>query len=180
MIDTSHWSQCRERLQQVMEVSRPGILTDFDGTLAHFTKDPTLTVMLPANIEVLDRLAEQVALIAMISGRPAGTLRSKYVRSWVMYHGSHGLDYWDDHEQAQKLQPETLIWQEPLQKFIEEFGTPDEGVSVEDKHVTASIHYRQAKDTAQMRLRLLEKLQPLADKYGFTLSEGRWIWEVKP
>ncbi len=51
---------------------------------------------------------------------------------------------------------------------------------VENKGVTASIHYRMAPDKPEARQQLYTRLQPLCDQYGFQLSEGQFVWEIKP
>lgn len=55
-----------------------------------------------------------------------------------------------------------------------------EGVIVENKCVTASIHYRLAPNPVEMRERLYVHLSPLCLQYGFVLSEGQFIWEIIP
>jgi trehalose 6-phosphate phosphatase len=114
-----------------------------------------------------------------VSGRATADLRKRFERPWLQYYGSHGLDRWHN-DQVQVVQT-AQEWSLPLMRMLSEFNPPDHsGVWVENKGITATVHYRLAKDPALMRERLREQLQPLCTRYGLILSEGRYIWEIKP
>jgi trehalose 6-phosphate phosphatase len=177
--DEMHWSKHLERIKQVITASRLGIISDFDGTLSHFVIEPTQAVITPENAKALDVLAEKIALVALISGRAVADLRGRFERPHVAYYGSHGMDLWD--EGSVKLVPTATAWEKPLNKLLTEFGMPTEpGIYVENKGVTASVHYRGSANPTSARSQLYEQLQPLAERYGFQLSEGHGIWEIKP
>ena len=178
-MEAPHWSLGRDRIREVVNVPRLGVLADFDGTLSHFTLDPMVSKPEPANVAALDALADAGVILALVSGRPVASLHDRLPRSYLTYHGSHGLDYWDG--SAARLNVEAQPWEAPFQALLAEFGTPPEsGVVIENKRATGSVHYRQAPDPAAARESLYQRLKPLADKHGFMLSEGRWIWEIHP
>jgi trehalose 6-phosphate phosphatase len=178
-MDAPHWTECTTQLAALATLPRLGILADFDGTLAHFTLDPMTTPVDPANATAIDRLHEAGVTIALISGRPVVSLRDRFPRPFITYHGSHGLDYWEGNEA--RLHDLARPWEAPFQALLSELGTlPYTGIHIENKRGTGSVHYRQTPDPTAIRGDLYDRLKPLAEKYGFNLSEGRWIWEIKP
>jgi trehalose 6-phosphate phosphatase len=179
MNNTHPWQQHTEALLNLIAKPRFGIISDFDGTLSHFVTRPDAGAMTPANVQTLDTLAETVTVIALVSGRGAEDLYGRFPRPWGVYYGNHGMESWRDG--GLRVAPEAASWLEPLQALLAAFGQPDiPGVFVENKGVSASIHYRMAGDTAGTRQILYERLHPLIEQYGFRLSEGQFIWEVKP
>lgn len=179
MDDELHWKKHLNKLKAVVSVPRAGIISDFDGTLSDFADTAAEARIREENARALDLLADKVALVALVSGRATADLRTRFERPWLRYYGSHGLDRW--HEDSVRIVPAAEEWRTSLQQLLEEFTPPpNSGVYVEDKGVTASVHYRLANDPEKMRVQLMETLQPLSTRYGFTLSEGRFVWEIKP
>ena len=179
MNDQLHWTHQLDILQAVIAVPRLGIISDFDGTLSEFADAATEATIVDEGAHSLDLLAKKVALVALVSGRGVADLRRRFERPWLRYYGNHGLDRWYN-DQVQ-IVPAVQEWMTPLQKMLTEFTPPDvPGVFVENKGATATVHYRRAPDPETMRTRLLEVLQPLCTQHGFVLSEGRYIWEIKP
>ncbi|MBE2270626.1 MAG: trehalose-phosphatase [Anaerolinea sp.] len=174
-----HWEKHRDRLRSVVERERFGLICDFDGTLSAFAPLPTQAVILPENAALLDALAERVTVVALVSGRGARDLRQRFERPYAVYYGNHGLEFWRDDRLM--LVETAHAWSEPLQHVLDAVRAMNfEGVIVEDKGVTGSIHYRLAHDTAATRAALQELLAPLCEQSGFRLSEGQFIWEVNP
>jgi trehalose 6-phosphate phosphatase len=179
MGDLLHWTKHLDNLRSVISVPRSGIISDFDGTLSEFADTAAEAMIIDENARALERLANRVTLVALVSGRGTADLRSRFERPWLQYYGSHGLDRW--HDNAVQILPAAQAWRAPLEQLLAEFTPPpDTGVYIENKGLTASVHYRLTADPPMMRARLLEQLQPLCARYGFVLSEGRYIWEIKP
>lgn len=177
-----HWTSNRERLHHLVTTNSPfGILSDFDGTLSRFAPYPPDAVIDEQNANMLDRLAAQGAKIALISGRAGDDLYRRFPRSYALYYGNHGIEVWRDG--AVEVARSAQVWQEPLQallKAAQQHTVGDSGVLIENKRVTASVHYRMAEDREKMREVLYDLLLPLCEQYGFRLSEGMFIWEIKP
>lgn len=174
-----HWSQHQDQLKQVATVSRLGIVSDFDGTLSDFVNEPDEARITPENANALERLADCVTVVALLSGRSAEDLYTCFKHPSLVYYGNHGLDYW--HEHTLYIAPQVRQWIDPLAALLNEFGTSTEpGVMIENKGVTASIHYRNTLDPLSTRFHLEQQLTPLVNKYGFLLNEGRLVWEIKP
>ncbi len=174
-----HWSACTDQIKSVLSATPLGIISDFDGTLSNFVKDPTQATITRSNGHALDMLIPKVSVLALVSGRGADDLRQRYPRSNLLYYGNHGLEYWSNNRL--RVLDAALPWRVPLQQLIDALGTPSiPGVLVESKGVTATIHYRAAKDPVQARMDLKAQLQPLCDQFGFRLREGNMAWEIIP
>src|SRR5215468_11284856 len=95
-----HWTSSDALLREVLKAQRLGVATDFDGTVSHYTTDPKASVILPANARALEALAERIAVVGLVSGRPARDLHKLFEHPKLIYYGSHGMDYWHVDEPA--------------------------------------------------------------------------------
>ncbi len=174
-----HWEQQRDRLQSVLDRPRFGLISDFDGTLSAHAPRPDAAVILPETARLLDALADRVTVVALVSGRGAQDLRTRFDRSYLVYYGNHGLEFWRDDRLL--LVEGAQAWTEPLQSVLKAVRDRKmDGVIVEEKGVTGSIHYRLATDPAATKTALQAQLLPLCEQVGLRLSEGQFIWEIKP
>jgi trehalose 6-phosphate phosphatase len=178
-MDDRNWSLHRERLLRLINEPRFGIISDFDGTLSTFADLPGQAAIVPEIAALIDQLADRVVVFALVSGRGVADLRQRFERPWVVYYGNHGIEYWSEGTALNALQAQP--WVEPLRTLLDSIGELGiEGAFVEDKGITAAVHYRLTKDPAQARETLRARLQPLCDRYGFELHEGQSIFEIKP
>jgi trehalose 6-phosphate phosphatase len=179
MDNSSHWTQQQDMLRRLIDEPRFGIVSDFDGTLAPYASTPGGASIMPEIAEIVDTLRERVVVFALVSGRGVNDLRQRYERPWAVYYGNHGIEFWSP--SGPQHAPDALRWVEPLQAFLSDFGDPGiDGAFVEDKGVTAAIHYRMTNDPARSRQLLRQRLTPLVERYGLRLSEGQSIFEIKP
>ncbi|MDX2162256.1 MAG: trehalose-phosphatase [bacterium] len=174
-----HWREALPALRSLVHRPRFGLISDFDGTLSPFSAFPTDAAIHPAIALSLDTWIGRGLPLALVSGRAAADLYARYPRPGVLYYGNHGMEYW--HEGQVVVAAGAQAWEVPLESLLGQLGIPlIPGVMIENKRVTASVHYRATADPAQARLNLYERLSPLAESYGFLLSEGQFIWEIKP
>jgi len=179
MADAVHWSEREDSLRALVAEPHFGVLSDFDGTLSHFAERPDAAVMTPENIAALDRLAAGGAVVALLSGRSASDLRVRFPRPNVTYFGNHGLDYWDG--TAVTIVEEARPWQAALETLLAEVGPfSDPHVLVENKGVTATVHYRATADPLAASVEIAARLEPLCERYGLQLNRGSQVWEIKP
>ncbi len=174
-----HWTRYQPLLRTLLDQPRCGLISDFDGTLSAYVGNPATAAIAPENGVLLDTLAHKLTVVALVSGRDVRNLRLRFEHPALIYYGNHGMEYWED-GQVQVI-GEAQRWAEPLQRLLAEFGDPAiAGVFVEPKTVTASVHYRLSKTPTEARDVLYARLLPLCKKYGFSLSTGQFIWEIKP
>jgi trehalose-phosphatase len=118
------------------------LFSDFDGTLVPIRKDPQKVVLSLSAQKVLRLLSEKIP-IAIVSGRSLNFLQKKIAIPKIFLAGNHGLEIKMGkdqfvHPQARscKIQIKRLV--RSLKKIF--LGT--DGVLIEDKGLTLTLHYR--------------------------------------
>jgi trehalose 6-phosphate phosphatase len=161
--------------------SRPcGLMTDIDGTVSRIAAHPDEATVDPAAKRALDALSQHLDLVAAISGRGAEDARSIVGLDSLIYSGNHGMEIWREG----KLEPSDVAAQ--YVPRIREILTDLEksidlsGVYLENKQLTASIHYRKTDDPDQARLILMTRVEPLAFELGLRITHGRMVIEIRP
>jgi trehalose 6-phosphate phosphatase len=145
--------------------ARAAILLDVDGVLAPIVPRPEDARVPPETQDELRRLHGRYALVACVSGRAGDDARRVVGVPELVYVGNHGLE----------LEPESPVWGCRLLAFMADVDWPD----LEDKGLTASLHYRTAPDQEAARAEL-EEIAARARKAGFAARFGRKVLEILP
>ena len=145
--------------------SRAAVLLDVDGVLAPIVPRPDDARVPDDTRAELHRLAEVYALVACVSGRAGEDARRVVGVPELAYVGNHGLE----------LDPEAQQWSERLERFLASVSWP----RIEDKRLTASLHYRSAPDENEAR-RELDAIGERARDAGFVARYGRKVLELVP
>ncbi|MDQ5821748.1 MAG: trehalose-phosphatase [Actinomycetota bacterium] len=143
---------------------RAAICLDVDGVLAPIVERPEDARVPDETRAEVARLVARYALVAAISGRASGEARRIVGLPGLVYVGSHGLE----------LAPDAERWREVLQSFLAGLAWP-----VEDKGLTASLHYRTAPDQSAARAEL-ETVAERAREAGLRARFGRKVLELLP
>lgn len=154
---------------------------DFDGTLAPIVPDPADAGIPEITLRHLESLSsDSENTIAIVSGRALRDLRSR-IPIDVILAGNHGLEvlengvYWR-HPDAAKLEPE-------LHRICGELSAGPgsiPGALVEDKGLTAGVHYRNTSrgDVTRLTEMVNAVIAPCAEH--FFLRRGREVLEILP
>jgi len=145
--------------------TRAALFFDVDGVLAPIVPRPQDARVPDATRNELRRLNSRYALVACVSGRAGDEARRIVGLPELTYVGNHGLE----------LDPESGAWAERLRTFLASV----EWEELEDKHLSASLHYRNAEDEAAARA-ALETIAERARAAGFVARFGRKVLEVLP
>jgi trehalose 6-phosphate phosphatase len=145
--------------------AQAAILLDIDGALAPIVARPEDAHVPPETQAELRRLHGRYALVACVTGRAVDGARDVVGVPELVYIGNHGLD----------LEPASAFWGRRVLAFMADVDWPD----VEDKGVSASLHYRNAPDQEAAR-RELEEVAARARKAGFVARFGRKVLEILP
>lgn len=173
----------RHPLEHRQEISRRlagqeiFLCLDFDGTLAPIVERPELASM-PQDIRaLLVRLRERYP-VAIISGRALWDVRARAGVEGVIYGGNHGAELEVPGESPLDLgnTPSRLAGFLVAAQTLSRFP----GVLIEDKGVTASIHYRLLNPSRLAEFS--DVFWELAGRYSQTLlvTEGRKVFEIRP
>jgi trehalose 6-phosphate phosphatase len=163
------------RLNQIVQ---RGMLCafDFDGTLAPIVEHPE-NVHLPPDIMHRLGTLSLYAPIAIITGRSVHDMK-KYLRFspdfLIGNHGLEGLPGWGRHAQSYEKQ-----CQEWAHRIGEALQNPTfDGVWIEDKRYSLSVHYRATPDSAEIRPRLEKLLQQLTPVPR--IISGKYVFNLVP
>jgi trehalose 6-phosphate phosphatase len=171
----------REVESEIGAASHLLLSLDFDGTLAPIVPNPADADMPEETRAVLEQLTTRPGLtIAVISGRAAADLQMRLGLN-VILAGNHGLEIIQGN--ARWVYPTAAEWQPVLHEICRELlagAGQIPGVLVEDKGLTASVHYR---NVASAHVPLISEilntvLAPHNDH--FFLRKGKKIFEILP
>jgi trehalose 6-phosphate phosphatase len=141
------------------------LFLDVDGVLAAIVPRPEDARVPDATRGELRRLDGSYALVACISGRAGDDARRIVGVPELTYVGNHGLE----------AEPDVQEWAPRLREFL---GTV-EWPRLEDKGLTAALHYRDMPDEAVARAQL-EEIAERARGDGFVARFGRKVLEIVP
>ena len=168
-----------DELSNILSADKVGLFSDFDGTLTPIFDDPRDTVLDSRIRDLLAVLAENLDLVAVVSGRGVGFLRGVVDLEGVTYVGNHGLEVWT----AGSLEPggdaevDRGVLGE-VQRRVEGLGI--RGLYVEDKGMNVAVHYRNAPDQDRARGAVLKMMRSFVETRVLAIKEGKMVVEVGP
>jgi trehalose 6-phosphate phosphatase len=154
---------------------------DFDGTLAPIVADPANAFIPDRTNEILASLADRPDVtLAIVSGRSVADLRSR-VRLNIILAGNHGLEVAGS--RLDLRHPQAAKWQRALHEMCGELlprAVEIPGALVEDKGLTASVHYRNVAPDNVARVAELVRatVDPRAEH--FRVRQGKKVLEILP
>ena len=171
------------RVSELLGQGRAGLVTDIDGTISPIVARPEEAMVLPMARQALDGLKHRLALVAVVTGRSVDDARQMVGIDDLIYVGNHGLEvYANGHAEivaeARPWVPRLAAVLGDVTKHLDPSIKP--GVIVENKGVTASLHYRLTPDPDQARIELLEILAHATGTAGLRVEEGRRVINVLP
>lgn len=154
------------------------ILTDIDGTLAPIAPTPAEASVPDELKKLLAELNEKYLLVAGVSGRKTEEARDLIGLEDATYFGNHGFEVM--REGKVEIIPEALPYMErieELEKLSHEELDPL-GAFVEDKGITASVHFRNA--PPEVGEKCVEFVKEHGERLGLRITVGRGIVEARP
>jgi len=157
--------------------------TDFDGTLSPIEENPEAPEPTPANLRSLRAFRDHPQVRpAVISGRGLADLRERVGIEGVDYVGNHGLELGIDGRR--ETHPDAEVAEPKIEEICGALGrrlADIEGTVVENKGVTATIHYRMV-DREQVETvqdHVSETVAELADE-EVEIHDGKESLELRP
>ena len=155
---------------------------DFDGTLAPIVPRFQDAALLDVARDPLERLSARTDThIAFVSGRSIRDLRERTGLGGVYHAGNHGLEIAgpgveEVHDGAAAARPALDALVRDLQQDIGSI----EGVIIEDKGLTLSVHFRLVHDAAVVaRVRTAVHVSARAHD-RIRLTDGKQVVEIRP
>jgi trehalose-phosphatase len=175
-------AKIRERVRGALS-----LFLDFDGTLAPIVNDPADALLAP---DVRMRLAALAArddtLVAIVSGRSVADLRPRVAIASAIYAGNHGLEICGpeiDGKSECFVEPCALARQEALRRICDNLTAAlahIPGARVENKALTASVHYRQAAAGEVHQITEIVHRELARSLKHFQVNHGKMVLEIVP
>ena len=174
--------QVAERLLELAVMGRMALYTDIDGTLSPIAATPAEAYVLPGAVNALRSIRDCGVRVVAVSGRAAEDARRLVGLDTIDYAGNHGFELLtaggrvisDDVANASVAIRAALAEVSALSRAL------PEGIVIEDKTFTGSIHYRLTQDPAASAIVLNAVLQEIAARHGILVTDGRLVYELRP
>jgi alpha,alpha-trehalose-phosphate synthase [UDP-forming]/trehalose-phosphatase len=173
---------CRYLFEHLEEFPENNILLflDYDGTLTPIVDSPDKAVLSKKMRSLIAKLSESIP-IAIISGRSIHDIIKLVDLDKLIYAGNHGAEIWESGELivGQQLSDR----KKTLKKIIKELKMSLsflKGIVIEDKGITASIHYRMVAKRDQGTA--FNIFWEIAGRYEdrFLIRSGKKVFEIRP
>lgn len=160
------------------EPQKVGVFTDIDGTLSPIVPTPDLSAVSEELKELLRKLHARCKIVAGISGRSTPDALDLVGVEELVYHGNHGFEVLRGG--AVEVVPEAVPYAEAIQELERRAREELEplGAFVEEKGITASIHYRNV--SPEVGKRCVEFVQNEGERLGLRIMVGRGVVEARP
>ncbi|NOZ77262.1 MAG: trehalose-phosphatase [Euryarchaeota archaeon] len=174
-----HLLEKAEIMEKIKKAPELLLMLDFDGTLAPIVERPKDAAMPEDVRRLLEGLKEKGARLVVISGRTLDDIKARVGIPGIIYVGNHGMEVegvpqmeWDP---AKARRVMDRLSREELEDI-----SHLQGVTVEDKDLTLSIHYRLAGTKIIERLMKLfaDLISPLGE--SLRVTRGKKVLEVRP
>lgn len=157
------------------------LLLDYDGTLTPIVSRPELAVLSDDMRNVLKRIAKRYPL-AIISGRSLDDVRDMVNVDGIYYAGNHGFEITNDvklvNPDAEKIKPVINEICRKMQKRLIHI----KGSIVENKGLTASVHYRMVSNDDFIELEKIfdEVAASYVKDRKIRITKGKKVFEIRP
>lgn len=159
--------------------AQPGaaaVLLDFDGSLSAIHVDPEAVTAPDATLALLGRLADRLALIAIVSGRPLDFLDRVVPVPKVELFGQYGLERRVDGRTV--VEPDALPFRAAVATAAEEIARRWPDLLVERKgEIAVTVHWRALGDIADD---VVGEIDALGSKLGLAVYPTRMARELRP
>lgn len=161
-----------------------GLLTDIDGTISPIAAVPGDARVDAVAQAALDRLNHHLSLVGVVTGRAVTVARGMVGLPDLLYIGNHGLEReyrgeaWT-HPGADAESDTMAAALREIANGAQKHGVAD-GVVIEDKRLSGSIHYRLAPDPDAARSVLLPLTMDVAQHSGLVVTSGLQVIELRP
>lgn len=158
------------------------LFLDFDGTLTPIVAHPDLAHLPHEMRATLRKLAQREDVrLAIISGRSLADVRARIGIAGLIYAGNHGMEI--SGPDLEFVEPQAASAREELQRLAEKLRVRLQhltGVVVENKGLTASVHFRQTPAAQHEALQQIMQAELGGENRRFKLTTGKMVYEIRP
>ena len=167
-------------IKELILHSRSGLFTDIDGTISEIAESPDAAFVSASCRDNLEFLARNLVIVAAITGRPASEARTMVGVEDMVYIGNHGLEKWAKGDITFGKGVEEYV--SKIYRIADELKNRIhiEGVFIENKGPTVSIHYRRAHNPESSRKLVMCVAEEIAELNNLKINVGKMVVELKP
>jgi trehalose 6-phosphate phosphatase len=152
------------------------LLLDFDGSLAPIVVDPARAEAPPETLAVLARLAERLALVGIVSGRPIDFLAGVVDVPGVALVGQYGLEQLVDGKIV--IEPAALPYRDAIAQAAAEAERRWPDLLIERKgDIAVTVHWRAVGDVEES---VSGAIDALGAELGLAVYPTRMARELRP
>lgn len=164
--------------REALVVEPAGLAADIDGTLSSIVDDPGAARLADGVAGALAGLAGRLMVVAAITGRSAADARRMLGVDGVLVAGNHGTEWLDPDATEPTPVAGAVEARSSLVRALVALPAI-EGAVIEEKGLSATIHYRGAADPDRTHAAILAALSE-AGAGGLEVREGRMSVELRP
>ena len=146
-------------LKKLVQQKPFGLITDLDGTISPVPTNFQERKISPTIVHHLANLVSRFDLVAIVSGRETEALKGMVNIDGIKYIGHYGMEWWDDNRAI--LHPDVKIYLPSIRAIAKELETlrSVDGIMIQDKWASISIHYHLCPDPAAAKRTIMEVLR---------------------
>ena len=167
-------------IEEALKRSPFGLITDVDGTISPTAPTPQQAEVSPLCRQYLSTLCNHLALVAAISGRPATGVRNMIEIDGMVYIGNHGLERWakGHSEFSKNVQDYSRVIKSAIKELTSLLSI--EGISIEDKGITATIHYRLCPEPQLVEREIISAVEASPQASSLRIIKERMAIDLLP
>ena len=185
------WDELAERVKQATQIL---LFLDYDGTLTPIAIRPDMAELPPRASDLLQKISQRnLFKLAIVSGRSLSDIKRLVGLEKIAYVGNHGLEieYPSSYSHGRSTEPIMFVhpiaeefrpWLRRLEQRLRERLTGVDGVLIENKGLTLSLHYRLAEETALENIERLfvEAIEDEQATVELQITRGKKVLELRP
>ena len=161
------------------------LLTDFDGTLTPIREHPDLAILPEEVRQILIKISNnKMFFLGIITGRSLRQIKKLVNIQKILYAANHGIEL--EGPGIRITSPEAkkarcILWHIYMRLFNS--LSHIEGIYLEDKGLTISLHYRLVEKTRDVEFitkTLSSIIKPYSERKTLSLSTGKMVYEIRP
>jgi trehalose 6-phosphate phosphatase len=147
-----------EALKKIVRRKPFGLITDMDGTLSEIPHNFLEVTPPPPTLPQLAKLVKNLEVLAVVSGRKTEAIKEIINIPDVQYIGHYGMERWENGQAV--LHPEVAATEAAMRALAAELEVLKavDGMIIQDKWATISVHYHLTAEPEKSRQQILEIL----------------------
>ena len=155
-----------------------GLFLDFDGTISRIDSSPTERKISKKALNMVNILSTKLRLVTILSGRRSEDIYQRMLLDRLIYIGNHGGEYIE--RGRLYMSPNSVSQKCKIDKLFEKLRAlaDSKGVIWENKELSGSVHFREAKNPSLAGKKLSEALKS-TNTHGLETYWGKMVLEVR-